>query len=469
MKYISFLFFGIIALSACKNNLTDSKTADKTVVINGKVENATIKVLTITPPFGAESFNVDIEENDAFTTSFKLAEAGYVQFNLGREFGDFYAKPGDTIGISLDAEAFDESLQFTGSSQAENNYLAKKVLFEQELSKSPKELFTQPYEVFVETLSESKSKMLAFIGENKAGLNPEFLIQQKKFAEWDFLLENSNYESFSAYFNDGNSLETPTEYANLLNNLDLNDNDLLQYGGFNPIMDKALQNRGSKIEPGLTAAQYFQEMIKRAGTLKNTNIKEVVTYTQIENLINFGGGLDGITTEIDDYKAYAQNENYLTKLDALVEKWSPLKKGMPAPTFVAKYIDDRDFASEDLKGKNIYVDVWATWCGPCKREIPFLKEVEHDYEDQNIEFVSVSIDEESSTSIWKDFVAAEELGGTQVHAKKAWQSDLVKAYMIEGIPRFLLIDAEGKIVSANAPRPSDADLRPMLDALLAEK
>jgi len=117
----------------------------------------------------------------------------------------------------------------------------------------------------------------------------------------------------------------------------------------------------------------------------------------------------------------------------------------------------------DLKGKSVYVDVWATWCGPCKAEIPSLKKVEHDYSDKNIEFVSISIDELKDKDKWLKFVLEEELGGTQIMGEDAWKSEIVTAYEIKGIPRFLLIDDKGKIVSADAPRPSSETLRELLD------
>lgn len=128
----------------------------------------------------------------------------------------------------------------------------------------------------------------------------------------------------------------------------------------------------------------------------------------------------------------------------------------------------------DLKGKNVYLDVWATWCAPCKAEIPSLKKLEHDYEGKNIAFVSMSIDDDrthggswdKAKADWKEMVADMELGGIQIYAPKGWQSQFVRDYKINGIPRFILIDTEGKIVDANAPRPSSDKIRTALDGLL---
>jgi len=147
--------------------------------------------------------------------------------------------------------------------------------------------------------------------------------------------------------------------------------------------------------------------------------------------------------------------------------------GSPSPVFE----DFENFKGgttslSDLKGKYVYVDVWATWCGPCKREIPSLKEVESKYHGKNIEFVSISIDDERRSGTpekaheaWKTMVADKELSGIQLFSDKAWQSDFVKGYQITGIPRFILIDPNGNVVSADAPRPSNPKLIELFDKL----
>jgi thiol-disulfide isomerase/thioredoxin len=120
----------------------------------------------------------------------------------------------------------------------------------------------------------------------------------------------------------------------------------------------------------------------------------------------------------------------------------------------------------DFKGKYVYIDVWATWCGPCIAEIPFLKKVEEKYDGKNIAFVSISVDVQKDFEKWKKFVEDKQLGGIQLFADKNWNSDFIKSFGINSIPRFILIDPSGKVVSADAARPSDSKLSEQLDALL---
>ena len=151
-----------------------------------------------------------------------------------------------------------------------------------------------------------------------------------------------------------------------------------------------------------------------------------------------------------------------------------LKKGTKSPTFEDyENYDGSKTSLKDLTGKYVYVDVWATWCGPCKAEIPFLKKVEEQYHDKNIQFVSISIDDDRShggswdkaKADWKAMVKDKELGGMQLFAPNGWQSEFVEAYKIQCIPRFLLIGPDGTIVNPDAPRPSSIKLIELFDSL----
>ena len=148
-----------------------------------------------------------------------------------------------------------------------------------------------------------------------------------------------------------------------------------------------------------------------------------------------------------------------------VSKLSKLK-GTPSP----KFNDYENYKGgttslDDLKGKYVYLDIWATWCGPCKAEIPYLKAIEKEFHDNNIAFVSISIDKKEAYDKWKEMIVEKELSGIQLFADNDWNSQFVQDYEIEGIPRFILIDDKGNIVNADAPRPSNPKLKELLKEL----
>jgi len=142
-----------------------------------------------------------------------------------------------------------------------------------------------------------------------------------------------------------------------------------------------------------------------------------------------------------------------------------LNEGDPSPTFTYEDQFGKKVSLSDLKGKYVYIDVWATWCGPCKQEIPYLKEMDEAFKGKNIAFVSVSIDKMEHKDKWLKMIEEEDLRGIQLLADNDWNSEFVSAYNIQGIPRFILIDQEGNIVNSNAPRPSDPSLQDMLNTL----
>lgn len=171
----------------------------------------------------------------------------------------------------------------------------------------------------------------------------------------------------------------------------------------------------------------------------------------------------------DIQKQNTQLINYLK--NAYAENLT-MGKGKPSPKF-NKYIDFNGGTKSlsSFKGKYVYIDVWATWCGPCIQQIPYLKELEEAYKNKNIAFVSISTDEsqrnggswEKAEQKWRDFVKNKNMSGVQLWSGKDFSFQ--QAYKINAIPRFILIDPKGNIIDANAPRPSDPKLKKLFTSL----
>ncbi|WP_227740340.1 TlpA disulfide reductase family protein [Salegentibacter sp. BLCTC] len=163
-------------------------------------------------------------------------------------------------------------------------------------------------------------------------------------------------------------------------------------------------------------------------------------------------------------------ETFNKQMNAEFERYkeinAKLGKGKPSPNF-KNYInyDGGTSSLKDILGQYIYIDMWATWCGPCKYEIPFLLELEEEYKDKDIKFVSISIDARKDEDKWRKMIEDKGLTGTQLLADNEYQSQFVQDYYIQGIPRFIILDPEGNIVDYDAPRPSEPRLREVLDEL----
>ncbi|MEX6627022.1 TlpA family protein disulfide reductase [Tenacibaculum salmonis] len=158
-------------------------------------------------------------------------------------------------------------------------------------------------------------------------------------------------------------------------------------------------------------------------------------------------------------------ENYLNKThtDKLYAN-TVLAKGSVSPKFINYENHKKGNTSlDDFKGKYVYIDLWATWCNPCKQEIPSLEKVEKQYHGKNIAFVSISVDNPKDYEKWKKMVTDKNLSGIQLYAKN--DKTFSKAYKVNSIPRFILIDPNGNIVDSNAPRPSNPKLITLLESL----
>ena len=187
-----------------------------------------------------------------------------------------------------------------------------------------------------------------------------------------------------------------------------------------------------------------------------------------DSILNSYKNIDSSLVETANQQT-AQMMNYFNKMYA---KNKAFAKGSPSPKF-ENYMDFKggEKSLDSFKGKYIYIDVWATWCGPCIQQIPFLNSLEKEYHRKNIAFVSISTDEsrrnggswDAAENKWRKFVKAKQLTGTQLWAGQ--DNDFQKAYQINSIPRFILIDPEGNIVNANAPRPSEPRLKQLFTSL----
>ncbi len=129
----------------------------------------------------------------------------------------------------------------------------------------------------------------------------------------------------------------------------------------------------------------------------------------------------------------------------------------------------RMISMKDFKGKVVFIDVWATWCGPCREQFPFLKELEEEYKDNNdIVFLGITIDREKDRQKWINTIKKENLPPLQLFDDMG--KSFARKYEIVGIPRFLLVSKDGKWIEVRCPRPeAKEDLKKYLDKALQEK
>lgn len=131
--------------------------------------------------------------------------------------------------------------------------------------------------------------------------------------------------------------------------------------------------------------------------------------------------------------------------------------------------DGKEVYIDQFKGKVVYIDFWASWCGPCRQQFPFSKKL-HDSmskkELDKIVFLYISIDDNEAT--WKKAIEQNSLQGINGISKGGWSSEVCKFFNISSIPRYMILNKSGKVVEQDAKRPSDETLKDDLLKLMAE-
>jgi thiol-disulfide isomerase/thioredoxin len=198
----------------------------------------------------------------------------------------------------------------------------------------------------------------------------------------------------------------------------------------------------------------------------NAHIRDFYVYTYTGDIIKMSKDSLLKDSVYHDFMAHATNTAYRQQVEKIYHNYIAFGNNKPAPDFAYTSVDGKKVSLKGLRGKYVYIDVWATWCGPCKKEIPYLTEIEEAYQGKNIHFISLSVDVPADKEKWQQYVTTNHLKGIQLMADNAFDSEFIKNFNINSIPRFILVNPDGKIVSADAKRPSDPALKTLLDGLL---
>ena len=454
MRNILLLLF-FITLISCEN---DYKTSY--VIIDGELINNNSSTVNISGNgFEKEIF---VSEDGSFSDTLFVKKNDYYSLRIGRESSSVYLRKGGTLTLMIDIEQFDESLTYSGSIAPENNYLAAKYLVsEQEMAFDKVYVLSQ--EKFILVVNKIYKNYIDLLNASQ-GISEEF--KQKEYKEIEFAHINNieNYEQYYQYLT--KDLDFKAEETLYKDYKDFNFNDTEAYETSNAYKrllethyQRIAQNEANNNRKDLTLT--YLETINNS--FSDGSVKEQLMFNYLRYGMKANEALESVYKL---YKSSSQNSDNLSKVASSYKVLTKLTPGKASPKFIYENYIGGMTGLEDLAGKIVYIDVWATWCGPCLREIPALKSLENDYHNKNIAFVSLSIDEKKDYQKWRTMITDKELTGIQLMADNNWNSSFITSYGIKGIPRFILIDTLGNIINSDAPRPSNPKIRKILDELL---
>lgn len=191
------------------------------------------------------------------------------------------------------------------------------------------------------------------------------------------------------------------------------------------------------------------QMKYAADRLSDPVVKEIILHHIAAAYVdNFG--VKDISEMENIYHTYVRDTLLTSSFAKKYERWDLSRPGKRSPGFRAPDVDGKVHTLADFRGKYVYIDMWATWCGPCKREMPYLKALEEEFKDAEIVFVGLSVDKDKAA--WENMVRQGELTGVQLYLGTG--SRFQEGYRVEAIPRFILLDKEGVIISNDMSSPS---------------
>lgn len=214
-------------------------------------------------------------------------------------------------------------------------------------------------------------------------------------------------------------------------------------------------------------------LIILANQLLKGNVKEIALYDLIRYAAITGQDKVAIVTAFTDYLKYA-SDGFLKEY--VIKSFQPQilakRLGIGNDIMYSELVSDRDvkyhswveLLSTD-ENKFIYLDFWASWCAPCRTEMPNSKKLLEEYSSKGVKFIYISIDD--NVSSWKKAIA--ELGlsnSTNYLLPEGKMSPFSEKFKINTIPRYMLVGKDGQIINDNAPRPSDPKIRQLLDEVL---
>lgn len=175
----------------------------------------------------------------------------------------------------------------------------------------------------------------------------------------------------------------------------------------------------------------------------------------LNDMLMLTGGYESSKNQVDGFRSSYPNSIYLDEVNKSLAAIEKLREGAVVENFSFIDLEGKPVSLMDYKDKIIYLDLWASWCGPCintfRTKTPYFEKKIEDNPD--VVLMYISIDEQPEP--WKNYLSKNKMGGVHLFAGKGFEAEIMKYFKVWGIPRYLIIGKDNKISDVNAPRPGD--------------
>lgn len=381
------------------------------------------------------------------------AKDGYGSLNYGRLCVPVYIEAGKNFDLALQFEGKYVIPFFSGEGARKNEYL------NHEWIRKFRPDFRADEVSFFRMLQEQEERLNRFL--DSMSFKESFRTLEARrlhYAVYGFL---PSYPSYHTYHGQDNTYEpSPVFYEKLRTEI-REENELMSFPEYQTAWVGKIAVLAGRNKQGYEARQFLEAQLKCIEeTVTEPLLREYLADHFITGYVkNYGtAGWKDIETVYRDWVNHPAKRKMFGEL---CEEWSKLETGQISPDFRCADSNGRMVALSDFTGKYVFIQIWASWCEPCRKELSHWKEVAWQFEGTDICFVSISCDWDKSA--WKRTMREEKMGGIQLHADR--DSEFLRAYMVRNVPRFILIDREGKIIDSRMTPPSSPHTLKVLYAL----
>ncbi len=453
----------IIALTFLFSCNTEKAKSNKAVIKGSFTEFEGLKaVVKSTSPYQLEADTLTTDANGNFVFNTKIQKPTYytVSFVGRRPTLIVYVRPGDSVLINANSVGdIMKTVRFGGNAPIYNDYIFRSENINNIFNQSLMSILGQEEKAALSSLDSVRAihaDEIAALQKGNANIDPVFIKTEVARSLYQWAILHQLYPDYYAYIHKLENKDAHVlspEFDTYLAEVNLNDEELINLpiyidfvqtylrADFNKFYEDSLSNEYSSY------ADFQLKTIDKK--IENKNIKAILAYKSISDQVMYQGNKDK-DSYWETFNSLCTDDNLKNDISVKLASWSHLNRGSTIEEIAMQDTLGNQIHFSDFVGKWIYVDVWATWCSPCRKEIPVLKELEEEFKGQDVVFMSISVDR--SPEPWKKMVKAEELKGVQVWAG---QNQVINNfYKVSGIPRFMIFDPQGKIYEANADRPS---------------
>ncbi len=450
-----FVLLTIIALLSCIKN--------ETVILKGHVSNNNGTLLLLSNARLPGLIDTLSLVDGKFSKILHLSRPGFRTLEFGENYREIFLMPGFSLDISFDAENFEGSYAIKGKGSTEN------MIFDSVYSKSNQLDFDLINDGEPEVVLAYVDSMLIVYNNRLSGLinssevSPIF--EEYAFAEMEY-----GFKGLKHFRREVDQIEYERDPSNKAKLYIENENylDIPSYLFFLlQTNDYRVDNEFVKGDSAifLSPQRMLNAQLAVIEQFKNQSIKDFLVYEAISGFLRHNG-VKNFSGFYDYFRKNNSDSMYANLLEKSYQEKLKIAPGQPAPEFIVEDMDGKKYSLQDFTGKFVYIDTWATWCGSCIKEEPYFEKLIIDYQGKEIEYLSVSLDENRKS--WEDYLIKNNKGGLNLIAVADFKSDIAVGFQVRAVPTFILIDKDGKIVDANAPRPSSPEIRMVIDSLLDE-